>query len=149
MVCNIAMMKRFLPLLIWVGCKDDSDENPLYGLWEFDQLYTISGDDTLGLVSVDEPTWYLEISENNYKEYHKNTDASPICYNEGHDLPAVISELGDNEYQIDVISGGTIIGIKIEIDGDRLFWDSSIDAIDGPAASAIKLNTNSLTPLCQ
>ena len=47
--------------------EDDSDENPLYGLWEFDQLYTISGYDSLGLVSVDEPIWYLEISENNYK----------------------------------------------------------------------------------
>jgi len=28
--CNIAIMKRFIPLLIWVGCEDDSDENPLY-----------------------------------------------------------------------------------------------------------------------
>ena len=80
-------MKRFLPLLILtllfcIACEDDSDENPLYGLWEFDQLYTISGDDTLGLVSVDEPTWYLEISENNYKESSSRVNvrtASPKC----------------------------------------------------------------------
>ena len=63
-------MKKYLLLvlliLLWISCEDDKDENLLYSLWEFDQLYTISGYDTLVLVTVDEPTWWAEITENRY-----------------------------------------------------------------------------------
>ena len=48
---DLVSMKKYLllilPILLWISCEDNKDENPLYGLSEFDQLYTISGYDTL------------------------------------------------------------------------------------------------------
>ena len=144
-------MKKYLllvlPILLWISCEDDKDENPLYGLWEFDQLYTISGYDTLGLVTVDEPTWWAEITENSYKDYFKIGTADSICYIEGIGYPIVISELGENLYQLDLTNDNNI-GLELEVDGNRLYFRMVNNAQDEPTASSIKIDSYDFTPLC-
>ena len=148
-------MKRFLsllvilPLLLWIACEDDSDENPLYGLWEVDQMgnYGTYGE-YLGLVDVTQISSWFEITDDSYKQYDIGGTGDSLCYLASDPpVPAVITNLGDGLYQIDLPT--LDFGIEIEIEGDRAFWNIDIDAYDEPTMGARKIDSYDFTPLCQ